>query len=72
MFMTLDLEVFQIWTAFKLFDKNGDGMVTKAEFRKVFQNQIASYRVGKNCHISKLNCVISRVRNVTFQNQIYH
>jgi len=25
----------KIWTAFRVFDKNGDGMVTKAEFRSV-------------------------------------
>ena len=30
--------LFQIWTAFRVFDKNGDGMVTKAEFRSVSSN----------------------------------
>ena len=75
-FPRFHVHVFQIWTAFKLFDKNGDGMVTKAEFRKVFQNQIASYRVEKmlhfkielclikhkKCHISKSN--LSFIRNI--------
>ena len=32
--------LFQIWTAFRVFDKNGDGMVTKAEFRSVSSNSI--------------------------------
>ena len=65
-------KVVQIWTAFKLFDKNGDGMVTKAEFRKVFQNQIASYQVGKMlhfkielCQIKYIKCHISNL-NVSF------
>ena len=29
---------YQIWTAFRVFDKNSDGMVTKAEFRCVPSN----------------------------------
>ena len=55
-------KVVQIWTAFKLFDKNGDGMVTKAEFRKVFQNQIASYQVEKMLHFKIELCQIKYIK----------
>ena len=38
--------LFQIWTAFRVFDKNGDGMVTKAEFRSVSSNSQSILRTA--------------------------